>query len=128
MPSRPGTIDPATGLACGRVAFSLTLLTVPAVSSKHERIVMTRFPARPSRLNATSMPIALRNVCARRKWPARARGFLGQPVLPLVCLERSRLIRRRSVALPVHELRSLMNSRTQVAIGSASSAALRLTV
>ena len=37
-------------------------------------------PARPSRLNAMSMPNARRNVCARRSRPASARGLLGQPV------------------------------------------------
>src|SRR2546430_1073694 len=114
--------------------LSLTLLTVLTVFSGHERIRITLLPARPSRLNAISMPSARRNVCARRKWPARARGFFGQPVpsLGIRSLLRSTLTRRRSAALPVQELRSLMNSRTQAAIGSASImpsiAALRLAV
>ena len=57
------------------------LLTVPTVFSRDVRILITRLPARPSRLNVISIPSARRNVCARRKWPARARGFFGQPVL-----------------------------------------------
>ena len=52
--------------------LSPTLLTV---FSGDERILITLLPARPSRLNAISTPSARRNVCARRKWPARARGF-----------------------------------------------------
>jgi hypothetical protein len=76
------------------------------------------------------MPRVRRIVCARRKWPARARGFLGQPALSVIRLVRSRLTCRRSAAVPAHELRSLMSYRTQVAIGSAftmaSNAALRL--
>ena len=112
--------------------LSLTLLTVLTVFSGNERIRITLLPARPSRLNAISIPSARRNVCARRKWPARARGFFGQPVpsLGIRSLLRSTLTRRRSAALPVQEGRSLMNSRTQAAIGSASMmlsiAALRL--
>src|SRR5262249_52383697 len=98
----------------------LTLLTLLAVFSRDVRILITLLPARPSRLKAMSMMSVRRNVCARRKWPARARGFLGQPVLCFETLLRSKLTRRRSAALPVHELRSLMNSRTQAAIGSAS--------
>src|SRR5438094_1208520 len=83
---------------------------------------MILFPARPSQLNVISMPSARRNVCSRRRRPARARGFFGQPVLSLEMpsLPRSAPARRRSAALPVHELRSAMISRTQVAIGSAS--------
>ena len=94
-------------------ALSLTLLTVLTVFSGNERIRITLLPARPSRLNAISIPSARRNVCARRKWPARARGFFGQPVpsLGIRSLLRSTLTRRRSAALPVQEGRSLMNSR-----------------
>ena len=116
----------------GPVRTPLTVLTVLTVFSRDVRILITLLPARPSRLKAMSMPSVRRNVCARRKWPARALGFLGQPVLcfEIRSLLRSKLTRRRSAALPVHELRSLMNSRTQAAIGSASMmpsiAALRL--
>ena len=101
-------------------ALSLTLLTVLTVFSGNERIRITLLPDRPWRLNAISIPSARRNVCARRKWPARARGVFGQPVpsLGIRSLLRSTLTRRRSAALPVHEGRSLMNSRTQAAIGS----------
>src|ERR1700730_14236404 len=110
----------------------LTVLTVLTVFSRDVRILITLLPVRLSRLKVISRPSARRNVCARRKWPARARGFLGQPVLSLVCLVRSTLTRRRSASLPIHELRSLMNSRTQAVIGSASImpsiAALRLSV
>jgi hypothetical protein len=52
--------------------------------------------------------------------PARARGFFVRPVLSPDCEICSMLIRKRSAALPVHELRSLMSSRTKAAIGSAS--------
>jgi hypothetical protein len=50
------------------------------------------------------------------------RGFVGQPVLPLEMPSplRSAPARRRSVAVPVNELRSAMISRTQAATGSAS--------
>src|SRR5215510_8785783 len=68
----------------------LTLLTLLAVFSRDVRILITLLPARPSRLKAMSMPSVRRNVCARRKWPARARGFLGQPVL---CFEIRSLLR-----------------------------------
>src|SRR5437773_7250589 len=46
-------------------------------------ILMILLPARPSRLNVMSMPRTRRNVCARRRRPASALGFLGQPVLSL---------------------------------------------
>ena len=74
----PGTVKLC--LQGGRM-LSRTLLTVLTVFSRDVRILITLLPARPSRLNVISMPSARRNVCARRKWPARARGFLGQPVL-----------------------------------------------
>jgi len=50
------------------------------------------------------------------------RGFLGQPApyLEMPSLLRSAPARRRSAALPIHELRSAMISRTQAATGSAS--------
>jgi hypothetical protein len=84
--------------------------------------------ARPSRLNAMSMPSTRRNVCARRRRPASARGFLGEEMPPLV---RPAPARSRSAALPDHELRSAMISRTQAATRSASimlwTAALRTT-
>ena len=91
-------------------------------------ILMILLPARPSRLNVMSMPRTRRNVCARRRRPASALGFLGQPVLSLEMPPplRSAPARRRSAALPVHELRSVMISRTQAATGSASIAAAPL--
>ena len=69
-----------------RAGFKPTIAdaAVLTVFSTDVRILITLFPARPSRLKAMSMPSARRNVCARRKWPARARGFLGQPMLSLV--------------------------------------------
>ena len=111
----------------GLGALSLMLLTVLTVFSRDLRILITLLPARPSRLNVMSMPSVRRNVCARRKCPARARGFLGQPALSPVCLVRSTPIRRRSAALPVHEPRPLMNS-AQSASMMPSIAALRLAV
>ena len=98
----------------------LTLLTVLTMFSGDERIRIILLPARPSRLNAISIPSARRNVCARRKWPARARGFLGQPVPPLGIrsLLRSRLTCKKSVALPVqalaHELAHASGDRVRV--------------
>jgi hypothetical protein len=84
-------------------------------------MLMILFPARPSRLNAMSMPSARRNVCARRRRPASARGFLGQPVLSLgIPLLRPALTRKRSAALPLYKMRSAMISRTHAATGSAS--------
>src|SRR4051794_7719910 len=59
------------------------LRTVLSVFSNVAWILMTLLPARPSRPNATVMPRARKNVCARRRRPARARGFLGQPMLLL---------------------------------------------
>jgi hypothetical protein len=110
----------------------LTVLTVLTVFSSGLRIVIILFPARPSRLNVISMPRIRRKVCARRSRPARARGFLGQPVpsrdVPLLLQPTPRCM--RSTALPVHNLRSAMISHTQAATGSASMAhsiaALRL--
>jgi hypothetical protein len=133
LSSQPGYAGPQG--CCSESApdpLSLTLLTVLTVFSGNERIRITLLPDRPSRPNAISIPSARRNVCARRKWPARARGFFAQPVpsFGIRSLLRSTLTRRRSAALPVQEGRSLMNSRTQAAIGSASImlsiAALRL--
>jgi hypothetical protein len=73
--------------------LSRTLLTVLTVFSRDARILITLLPVRPSRLKEMSMPSVRRNVCARRKRPARARGFLGQPALSLVCLACSMLQR-----------------------------------
>jgi hypothetical protein len=99
----------------------LTVLTVETVFATVVCILMTLLPARPSRPKAMSMPRARRNVCARRRRPASARGFLGQPALsPDMPLLRPAPVRRRSAALPVHELRSAMMSRAQAATGSAS--------
>src|SRR6516164_3134998 len=61
-----------------------TVLTVLTVFSSDVRILITRFPARPSRLKAISMPSARRNVWVRRKCPARARGFLSQAARLLI--------------------------------------------
>src|SRR3989442_1280016 len=65
-----------------------------------------------------------RDVCGRRRRPASARGLLGHPVpaLEMPPLLQSLPARRRSAALPVHELRSAMSSRTLAATGSASMA------
>jgi len=52
--------------------LSLTLLTVLTLFSGDVRIRITLLPARPSRPNAISIPRVRRNVCARRKWAARA--------------------------------------------------------
>jgi hypothetical protein len=63
-----------TGGGCPdrRVPWSRTVLTVV---SGVARIRITLLPARPSRLKATSMPRARKNVCAPRKRP----GIFGPP-------------------------------------------------
>jgi hypothetical protein len=101
---------------------SWRLLTVLTVYSPPVRMLIILVPARPPRENVTSMPSVRRNVCARRSRPASARGFVGQSPLPLEMpsLLRSAPARRRSAALPVHELRSAIMSRTRAATGSAS--------
>jgi hypothetical protein len=55
--------------------------------------------------------------------PVSARGFWGQPVrsLEMRPLLRSAPARKKSAAIPIHELRSAMVSRTQAASGSALS-------
>jgi hypothetical protein len=98
----------------GSGPLSRTLLTVLTVFSRDVRILITLLPARPSRLKTMSMPSARRNVCARRNWPARARGFFGQPVPSFVRLVRSRLTRKRSAALPVPSLVSAGKSLAYV--------------
>ena len=75
--------------------LSLTLLTLLTVFSENERIRITLLPDRPWRLNAISIPSARRNVCARRKWPARARGFFGQPQNGFGCRARLQVHDRR---------------------------------
>ena len=50
--------------------LSLTLPTVLTVFWGNERIRITLLPARPSRLNAISIPSARRNVCARDRHPS----------------------------------------------------------
>ena len=89
---------------------------------KCARILMILLPSRPPRLNVILMPKTRRKLCARRRRPAIARGFWGQPVLSLniPSTPRSAPARKRSAALPIHELRSAMISRTQAATGSAS--------
>jgi hypothetical protein len=85
-------------------------------------ILITLVPGRPSRLNAMSMPRTRRNVCARRRQPASARGFFGQAAAPLgrPGPARAAPARRRSEALPVHVRRFATICRTQAATGSAS--------
>ena len=86
------------------------------------RILMILLPSRPPRLKVRSMANTRRKVCARRRRPASARGFWGQPALSLdiPSAPRSAPARKRSAAVPVQELRSVMISRTQAATGSAS--------
>src|SRR5262249_52781928 len=60
-----------------------TLLTVLTVFSRDELMVITLFPAWPSRRKVISIPSARREVCARRKCPARARGLFGQRAISL---------------------------------------------
>ena len=99
-----------------------TLLTVQTVFSRVRRILMILLPAWPSRLNVMSMPSPRRNVCTRRRRPASARGFLGQPALlrETSSPAQSAQAIRRSEALPVQLRRSAMISRTQAATGSVS--------
>ena len=83
---------------------------------------MILLPAWPSRLNVMSMPSPRRNVCTRRRRPASARGFLGQPALlrETSSPAQSAQAIRRSEVLPVQLRRSAMISRTQAATGSVS--------
>src|SRR6202048_4963031 len=83
-----------------------SLLTVLTIFSRLVRMVMILFPARPSRLKTISMPSARRKVWARRRRPASARGFSGQPVrhVKVLALIEAPPARRSSVALPVHML------------------------
>jgi hypothetical protein len=84
-------------------------------------ILIVRVPSRPSRPKTISIPSVRRKLCARRRRPASARGFLGQPVLSLDTPSalRSAPARKRSAAVPVQDLRSAMISRTQAATGLA---------
>jgi hypothetical protein len=59
-----GPVAPEVVLTRG--PWSLTLLTVQTVFSRVARILINLLPARPSRLNVSSMPNARRYVCARR--------------------------------------------------------------
>src|SRR5271166_457146 len=73
---------------------------------QHRRYVPTLIilvPVRPSRENAISMPSVRRNVCARRRRPASARGFLAHaPPVEMSLRALSAHKRSRSDALPVH--------------------------
>ena len=55
-------------------------------------ILMILVPAFPSRVNAISIPSERKGVCARRRRPASARGFLGHPVPAHTSGRRFRLI------------------------------------
>ena len=71
LSSQPGYAGPQG--CCSELApdpLSLTLLTGLTVFSGNERIRITLLPARPSRLNAISIPSARRNVCARDRHPS----------------------------------------------------------
>jgi hypothetical protein len=97
------------------------VLTVLTLFSLHVLILIILVPLQPSRENVISMPSIRRNVCARRRRPASARGFFAHAMprkmsgRPLSAHER-----RRSDALPLHMVRPTMIARTQVAIGSTS--------
>ena len=97
-----------------------TLPTVLTVFANLVCILMSLLPVRPSRAKAISIPRARRNVCARRRRPASARGFFGQAAVPLEVSLLSVPARRRSAALHIHDLRPAMISRTHAATGSAS--------
>jgi hypothetical protein len=95
----------------------LTTLTVVARFVANELSLIVCVPDRPSRLKDNSMPSMRRNVCARRRRPARTPGFFGQPALLFEILIAAR---RRSEAVPAQLPRSAMSLRTQTAIGSVS--------
>src|SRR5690606_6444684 len=82
---------------------------------------MVRVRARPSRSKPMSMPILRRKVAARRNRPESARGLSGQ-VLDLATRSPAISARapRRSEAVPVHSVRSVITARTAAATGSAS--------
>src|SRR6266487_4121077 len=98
------------GLCPDRAPLLQTLLSVLTVFSEVLLILMMRVPARPSRPKVISIPRVRKAVCARRRRPASARGFLGQPALVFErpSPARSALARRRSMAVPAHVLRSAM--------------------
>jgi hypothetical protein len=97
------------------------MLTVLTLLSALVLTLIILVPVRPSRENVISMPSVRRNVCARRSRPASARGFFahGAP-LEMSARARSAHKRKKSDALPVHVVRSIISARTQVANGSAS--------
>jgi hypothetical protein len=79
----PNTMGPeASRAGCAQACRD----TAPMVADRADsiflsgRILMILLPDRPLRLNVISMPSARRNVCSRRKRPASAQVFLGQPV------------------------------------------------
>jgi hypothetical protein len=93
----------------------LTLFSATRAHPDHSRSCAT-FPGK-----RISMPSVRRNVCARRSRPASARGFFAHGVsLGMSARTCSAHNRRRSDALPVHMVRSIMSARRQVDIGSAS--------
>src|SRR4051794_25823366 len=73
----------------------LTVLTLLTVFSADLRSLITLVPARPSRLKLVSIPSVRRDVCTRRKCPARARGFFSRRVASPTCKLRSTLTRKR---------------------------------
>ena len=99
----------------------LAVLTLLTLFSALVLTLIILLPVRPSRENVISMPKARRNVCARRSRPASARGFFAHAA-PLEMSARacSAHKRKRSDALPVQAVRSIISARTQVAMGSTS--------
>jgi hypothetical protein len=85
-----------------------------------DQIVIVRFPACPSRLNAIRIPMVLSKVCERRSCPARARGVLGQQGPAGAFLANVSAAHRRSEAVPDQDARPARIWRTHVARGSPS--------
>src|SRR5208337_5041346 len=88
--------------------------------SAREVVLIKRFPSRPSRLNAMSIPRVLRNAWDLRNRPANARGFFGQSAVLLVRWSLPTAVApSRSDAVPTHLVRLAIILRTQAATGSA---------
>ena len=129
LPSHTALVEPAECCSEPGPGPARTLLTVLTVFSTDVRILIT--------LRSGSAFTTERNIDAKRPKkclrPTQAAGEGARSFGHESCrlsAGRSMLIRSRSAALPFQKLRSLMSSRTQAAIGSASImpsiAALRL--
>jgi hypothetical protein len=116
---------PGWPLCFGQHRFDVTHGAGGADRQKFSRdvILIMRFPSRPSRLNAISMPRVLRNACDLRNGAASARGFFGQSgILSARACSPKAVAFCSSDAVPTHIVCLAIILRTQAATGSASTA------